>query len=284
MATYRLRAVNTATSSSNKMHDDTVARQYGFAGGLVPGVDVWGYLSHLPAESWGLDWLVEGGLDARFAAPIYDGEEVTVEAREAQDVRQARELSETRATCETGATDSTDAFDALDLTARNSTGQACAVGRAYRRLLGPPPDIATYPAVPLPDQPPPPASPEYFEHHAVLGTSQATWRAGSGYLDSVNEPLPLFRDTGLAPPGWLLRRANDVLVHNVTLGPWIHVESRIRHLGAVPDGQVVSTRANVADHYERKGHRFVELDVLMLVGDRPVLTGRHVAIYQPRRS
>jgi acyl dehydratase len=265
MRSYRVRAINTATSSANKMHDDTVAKQYGFAGGLVPGVDVWAYLSHVPAEAWGRDWLVEGGLDARFAAPIYDGEEVTVEASEAAEATQG-----------TGAT--------LELIARNPAGKACAAGRAYRRVLGPPPDLAAYPAAPLPEPPPPPAGPDYFQHHAVLGTSEATWRAGSGYLDSVNEQLPLFRDSGLSPPGWLLRRANDVLVHNVTLGPWIHVESRVRHLGAVADGQVVSTRANVADHYERKGHRFVELDVLMLVENRPVLTGRHVAIYQPRRA
>jgi acyl dehydratase len=258
MPSYRVGATNTATSSSNKMHDDTVARQYGFAGGLVPGVDVWAYLSHLPAEAWGRDWLVEGGLDARFVAPVYDGEEVTVEARDTNP-------------------------DTLDLTARNPAGQECAVGHAYRRLTGPAPDIAAYPACALPDLPPP-VSPEFFEHHAVLGTSQATWRAGAGYLDSVNEQLPIFLDSGLAPPGWLLRRANDVLVHNVTLGPWIHVESRVRHLGAVADGQVVSTRAKVADHYERKGHRFVELDVLMLVENRPVLAGRHIAIYQPRRS
>ena len=264
MPSYRVGATNTATSSSNKMHDDTVARQYGFAGGLVPGVDVWAYLSHVPAEAWGRDWLVEGGLDARFASPVYDGEEVTVEASEAADAG--------------------DNPDALELTASNPAGKACAAGRAYRRLLGPPPDLAAYPAAPLPDPPAPPASPDYFERHAVLGTSEATWRAGSGYLDSVSEHLPLFRESGLAPPGWLLRRANDVLVHNVTLGPWIHVESRIRHLGAVADGQVVSTRAKVADHYERKGHRFVELDVLMLVEDRPVLTGRHLAIYQPRRA
>ena len=274
MRTYRVRAINTATSSSNKMHDDTVAKQYGFSGGLVPGVDVWAYLSHVPAEAWGRDWLVEGGLEARFAAPIYDGEEVKVEA----------DAVEADLVGASDATDAADGVEALALIARNPAGKACAAGRAYRRLPGPPPDLAAYPAAPLPDPPPPPASPDYFEHHVVLGTSEATWRAGSGYLDSVNDQLPLFRESGLAPPGWLLRRANDVLVHNVTLGPWIHVESRVHHLGAVADGQVVSTRARVADHYERKGHRFVELDVLMLVENRPVLTGRHVAIYQPRRA
>jgi acyl dehydratase len=262
MPVYRVQAINSATASSNKMHDDTVAKQYGFAGGLVPGVDVWAYLCHLPAESWGRAWLAEGGLDARFVAPIYDGEEVTVEAVEA-----------------TGDTES------VDITARNPSGQACAVGRAYRRITTPAPEASAYPVVPLPEPPPPAASPEYFEHHPVLGTCHATWWAGTRYLDSVNEHLPVFRDTQVAPPGWLLRRANDVLFHNVTLGPWIHVESRVRHLGLVTNGEVVSTRARTADAYERKGHRFVELDVLMLANDdRPVMTARHVAIYQPRRA
>src|SRR5580700_9954072 len=41
--TYRVAAYNTAKQSENKMHDDTVARRFGFSGGLVPGVDVMAY-------------------------------------------------------------------------------------------------------------------------------------------------------------------------------------------------------------------------------------------------
>jgi len=40
LETYRVAAYNTAKQSENKMHDDTVARRFGFSGGLVPGVDV----------------------------------------------------------------------------------------------------------------------------------------------------------------------------------------------------------------------------------------------------
>ena len=57
---YELRAHNTATDSENKIHDDEVARRFGFSGGLVPGVDVYAYLTHLPAETWGSDWLERG--------------------------------------------------------------------------------------------------------------------------------------------------------------------------------------------------------------------------------
>ena len=37
---YHVKARNPATESENKIHHDDVARQYGFAGGLVPGVTV----------------------------------------------------------------------------------------------------------------------------------------------------------------------------------------------------------------------------------------------------
>jgi hypothetical protein len=33
---YRVSAYNTARQSENKMHDDTVAKRFGFSGGLCP--------------------------------------------------------------------------------------------------------------------------------------------------------------------------------------------------------------------------------------------------------
>src|SRR3954453_14618162 len=60
------------------MHDDTVARRFGFAGGLVPGVDVMAYMMHLPVRRWGRDFLARGFIEARFVKPVYDGEDATV--------------------------------------------------------------------------------------------------------------------------------------------------------------------------------------------------------------
>ena len=76
---YEVVAHNTATQSDNKIHDDEVARRFGFTGGLVPGVDVYAYLTHLPAETWGLDWLERGSMRGRFLTPVYEGETVTVD-------------------------------------------------------------------------------------------------------------------------------------------------------------------------------------------------------------
>src|SRR2546429_6971995 len=56
------------------MHDDTVAKRFGFSGGLVPGVDVMGYMMHLPVAKWGRAFLERGLIEARFVKPVYDGE------------------------------------------------------------------------------------------------------------------------------------------------------------------------------------------------------------------
>src|SRR5258708_20469577 len=71
---YRVSAYNTAKLSENKMHDDTVAKRFGFSGGLVPGVDVMAYMMHLPVRKWGFAFLQPALIDAPFIKPVYDGE------------------------------------------------------------------------------------------------------------------------------------------------------------------------------------------------------------------
>src|SRR3954467_4637610 len=83
LAPYEVSAYNTAHDSENKIHDDETARRFGFGGGLVPGVDVYGYMTHLPVMRWGRAWLDHGSADCRFFKPVYDGDEATVTATEA---------------------------------------------------------------------------------------------------------------------------------------------------------------------------------------------------------
>ena len=82
LETYRVQAYNTAKQSENKMHDDTVAKRFGFSGGLVPGVDVMAYMMHMPVAKWGRAFLERGLIDARFVKPVYDGETADVTAEE----------------------------------------------------------------------------------------------------------------------------------------------------------------------------------------------------------
>src|SRR5260370_14419237 len=69
---YRVLAYNTAKLSENKMHDDTVARRFGFSGGLVPGVDRMVYMVHLPVREWGRPVLEPGVVDAAFFKTVYE--------------------------------------------------------------------------------------------------------------------------------------------------------------------------------------------------------------------
>ncbi len=256
---YEVVAFNTATESTNKIHDDEVARSLGFRGGLVPGVDVYAYLCHVPAAQWGEEWVERGAISARFASPVYDGDTVSVVAT----------------TIDEGA---------LELELRDSSGAVCATALARRSASTD--DVAFdadgWPSGPVPDVPPVATAATIAA--GGFGSLVATFhadRAGE-YLDDIREELPLFRSGGVAHPGWLLRFANYVLSRNVRLGPWIHVASDVRFASAVRDGDQVETRARVERVWEAKGHELVALDVLQLADSRVVARTHHTAIFRPR--
>ncbi|MBT3332130.1 MAG: hypothetical protein HN394_11535, partial [Rhodospirillaceae bacterium] len=79
-ADYQVEAYNTAKDSENKIHDDTVAKKFGFSGGLVPGVDIYAYMTHPAVARWGQDWLARGTADCRFIKPVYEGAMATISA------------------------------------------------------------------------------------------------------------------------------------------------------------------------------------------------------------
>ena len=67
------------------------------------------------------------------------------------------------------------------------------------------------------------------------------------------------------------------------LGPWIHVASKVDHFAAVRVGDELTVRAKVTANYEKKGHRFVELDGLVVANaTTPIARIAHTAIYRPR--
>jgi len=257
---HRLTARNHATQSENKIHDDGVAAAYGFRGGLVPGADVYAYMAHLPAREWGLDWLAHGGLSARFASPVYDGDEITVDGANSAD-------------------------GVVALSARNGAGDVCATGTAVRHRSDP--------AIPDPGDwhrgdaasRGAPASAESLAPGTALVPIELGFHVGQAqeYLDEIDETLPLFTEDGVAHPGWLVRLANFVLAAHVRLGPWIHVASDAAFFDVIRDGATLELLAEVTDEFERKGHRFVVLDVLVTADGRPAQRITHTAIHTPRQ-
>ena len=71
MKSWTAEALNTAPDSSNKIHGDELAKQYGFQGGLVPGVTISAYLIHPAIELWKEEWLNNGYADCRITSPLY---------------------------------------------------------------------------------------------------------------------------------------------------------------------------------------------------------------------
>ena len=256
-ATRTVSAFNTATASENKIHDDAVASRFGFTGGLVPGVDVFAYLAHMPMAAWGKSWLSGGFMQARFVKPVYDGDTATVTSEEK------------------------DGGLALSISAR---GEHCASGTA--RLKGAPPAATLLGIAAMPDfDSRPKASMQSLKHDATIGTLREVYtrKEGLEHIEAVRDDPALYDDGRIANAAWLLRRANYVLADNVKLGPWIHVESAIDLHGLLHDGEELEVRAAVADNIETKGHLMVELDIQMFAGHRRIATCRHWAIYEPRQ-
>jgi hypothetical protein len=104
----------------------------------------------------------------------------------------------------------------------------------------------------------------------------------AAYLEAVGDDPAWWLERQLTHPGWLLLDANAVLVQNVRLGPWIHVGSEIGLRRMVYGGQPLETRAIVTDRYDRKGHRFVELDVVTFAAGEVAMRVRHTAIWHVR--
>ncbi len=255
---YRVRAQNPSTASENLIHADDVAQRYGFEGGLVPGVTVYGYTCHALVQALGPGWVEHGGAHVRFLAPCYDGEELVVAVPPAPSPPVEIEVTTGKRTCVTG-----------------SAALATAAGGEV-----------TFTDIPFAPAPEPDARPEsgdgFFVPGRVLGsvpltTDQATV---DGYLTGIGEPSTFYAVDGVVHPGQLLGGANRVLTANVILRAWLHVESEIRHLRAVLVGEDIEVRARVAAVFEAKGHRFVRLDVAWMAADELVAAARHTAIWQ----
>jgi acyl dehydratase len=258
---YRVEAFNASKASENKIHDDAVAQRFGFKGGLVPGVDVYAYMTHLPVQRWGRAWLAHGTAECRLLKPVYDGDTAIVTAAE-------------------GAA-------GLDLRIE-SHGKLCVTGRAGlpAERVAPPPAFSDAPLLPAPPAERPPAD----ETTLTIGSRFAihpfrvTDEYAEEYLRTVRETAPLYTRENLVHPGTILHIGNWALRHNVVLGPWMHVGSTVQHFAAAQIGDELSARAVVTANYERKGHRFVELDVLVYAGQQtPIARIGHIAIYRPRQ-
>ena len=258
---HKVEAYNLSAASENKIHDDVVAKQFGFQGGLVPGVEVYAYMMNPAVRHFGPAWLESGRAECRLLKPVYDGHQAVVTAEPDGDNGLALKVE--------------------------SAGILCATGTASMDGETPAPSPQSYSTAPLPDYAArPDAAPETLGDDLVLGTFEQHMDPAeqAQYLIDVREPLTLYAEEKIVHPGWVLRMANRALSMNVKLGPWMHVGSKVRNLAPPRYGDTLAARARVARQYEHKGHLFVDIDVLVTRSDGTGLVHiDHTSIYRPRQ-
>ena len=257
LAPYDVKAFNTAVTSENKIHDDDVARRFGFTGALVPGVEVYAYMAHMPVARWGRAWLERGAAECKFIKPVYDGNVARVTAREDKGV--------------------------LDLSVE-SGGALCATGHAVLPEAAQAPAVDSLPLGKLPSERPK-ASESNLAPGVSLGLAPvAIDRAAlQQYLADIRETDGIYLQEGLVHPGQILRLCNAALVQSVVLGPWIHVGSRLRNFSAARVGQELTLRNRITSNGVTKGHAIVEFDALAIADGKQVVAQiTHTAIWRPR--
>jgi hypothetical protein len=245
---YRVRAVNGSTESENKIHEDSVARQYGFRGGLVPGVTDYAYMTRPALDAFGPEWL-ERGDERPLREALYDGEMVIA-----------------RATVADAGT--------LTLEALNESGEVCAPGAAtLPATTGPLPRVDDFPwrALPSPADRAP-ADEASLAVGTVLGSidTEFSVEAAARLAIEVPDDHAVYEGPdAVAHPGYLIRFANGAAPDR----PHGALDSRrVRDAAPRPRPlrEQLSTRARVVELFERKGHHFVVLDVATFAnGDRP---------------
>lgn len=274
-------ANNFAFDSDNRMHADDVAAEFGFRGGLVPGVGIFAYMTQPVVEALGREWLERGRIAARFIKPVYHEECVTVHAT----VEGGSPL---------GSTGKMRVPRVFKLEVKNAEGVVCGIGTAELADAPPAtPDPADYPERPMPpdDERLPANSAAFDPGKTILGSLafEARWQTAvegpEPFIEAVCDPLPIYRgDAAACHPALIVAMANQMLKENVDLGPWIHTASDVQYFALAKEGERLTLRGKAVNAYRKREHEFVELDLAMFdASDRALAHIHHVAIIRPAK-
>jgi hypothetical protein len=173
--------------------------------------------------------------------------------------------------------------------AHNAANDVCGTATMSldRRLAASPPAVAEYAVEPLPAERPQ-VTRAHLESLKALGTPELDLDpdAAAGWVTRFGETLSVYGGAGApAHPGGHLDLANRALNRNMLMSPWIHVGSQGQHWSVARVGDQLAVRGRVHRLFEKKGHEFVEADLLLVAnGSRPVASIRHTAIYLLRKA
>lgn len=253
MGNHQVIARNYSEASENKIHSDEVARRYGFRGALVPGVAVYGYLTHPIVERHGADWLSHSASDVRFFKPAYAGDQLTIE------LESHGQSCLCRCTNQDGLVLAELRSNLADVPPTESQSVFESPAKSRDRV-----DM-TWDAV-VEGQP--------FEPWHW----QVTEDDNQVFANRVDDTLDVYRIA--AHPHWLLGIANRSLTREFIMPAWIHVGSEIRFHHLIRVGDTLEVRAVPLAKWERKGHQFVKLYLAFQRGQDITTEIFHTAIFR----
>ncbi|MCH9838741.1 hypothetical protein K0U83_23960 [bacterium] len=103
----------------------------------------------------------------------------------------------------------------------------------------------------------------------------ATW---SDYGRRSGDDSTVYAEDGIAHPSSWPRIANQFCHEQLVTGPWIHVRSRIAHLGVAPIGATIRAVANVVKRVDSRAGERAILNVFITADGRDVAAVEHEAI------
>ena len=252
MNLHNATARNYSEESENRIHSDGAARTYGFDAALVPGVAVFGHMTHPLVAALGADWLGGHAADIRLLKPAYDGDALAIEHSE--------EAGEHVVRC----------------TARG------VLLSEMRSSAGVPPVDAM---AAVPGGEPVDDIPEIAWNLIHVGEPFPAFRWTPDmeehvvYASQVDDDLPIWRGNLLHPHA-ILSKANQALSNRFRLPAWLHVGSRILFREPIHVGDEIEVRAVPVEKWRRKGHEFIELYVAYVTDGGVKTEIRHTAIFK----
>jgi hypothetical protein len=254
--TYHVVAANHAESSENRIHSDDVARRYGFTGALVPGVAVFGYMSHEVTASLGLGWLGGSTAAIRLLKPAYAGDVLSIDARSTAGHR-------------------------LDVECRNAEGALLATLAvdAGGVLPAVDPRAEVVGRTPNPERRPIHWDAVHVDEPFATFVWQPTSEENHAFTAQVSDTEPAYRE-GLLHPHLTQHIANMTLVRRFVLPAWVHVGTEMCFRRALRVGDAIEIRTLPIERWERKGHQFVKLYIAYVVEGAPAVEAYHTAIFR----
>lgn len=249
------------------IHDDSSAQVYGYRSALVPGPIVYGYLAQLARQTFGVPWLEFGTMSSNSRRPAFHGDVLTISAEPI---------------VETGDNAS------MVLHAYNADGQHIASGAATLSRKRPEPfDPSDYPTSPVMDE-----SPFVDAGGMIPGVRffsnpiEVTPAVLDEHLAEFSETWPGYREEGIVPSGYLMRRmVRDTVLSYRHPTPGIFVSADNQHLALARVGDVLVTVGVVTREYEKKGNRYFDsTHVVIANGRKPIAISKRSTVYVARAA